>query len=32
MSVRGKSEPMATFAPSRDIAARMPGKASGLSR
>jgi len=32
MSVRGKSEPMATFAPSRDMAARTPGKPSGLSR
>jgi adenylate cyclase len=32
MSVRGKAEPMATFAPSRDIAARTPGKASNLSR
>jgi adenylate cyclase len=32
MSVRGKSEPMATFAPARDIAARSPGKAPGQSR
>ena len=32
MSVRGKSEPMATFAPSRDLEARSPGKAPGLSR
>ena len=32
MSVRGKSEPMATFAPARDIAARSPAKASGGSR
>jgi len=32
MSVRGKPEPMATFAPSRDITARTPGKASGLPR
>ena len=32
MSVRGKAEPMATFAPARDIAARSPAKASGGSR
>ncbi len=32
MSVRGKAEPMATFAPSRDLEARSPAKAPGLSR
>ncbi len=32
MGIRGKSEPMATFSPSRDMAARSPAKAPGSSR
>jgi len=32
MGIRGKTEPMATFAPSRDLEARSPGKAPGLPR
>ena len=32
MNVRGKSEPMATFAPARDLEARSPAKAPGSSR
>src|SRR5262249_24332450 len=32
MSVRGKSEPMETFSPSRDMTARSPSKAPGHSR